>query len=177
MLGEGAGAVVLERASHARARGVRVHGRLAGAAVTSDAVDMTSPDHAGQVRALSGAMRSARLTASDVGYVNAHATGTPAGDRAEADAIIAAVGRHPLVAATKASTGHLIGGAGAVEAIFTILSLQHNLVPPTRNLDEQDPDVKLDVVTAGPCEARLNAALSNSFGFGGHNVVLAFVQP
>jgi 3-oxoacyl-[acyl-carrier-protein] synthase II len=174
VLGEGAGAIVLERADHARARGARIRGRLAGVSVTSDAVDMTRPDHMGQVRALKQAMTSADLGSSDIGYINAHATGTPTGDRAEADAVAAVIGTHPLVSATKASTGHLIGGAGAVEAIFTVLALTQGTVPPTRNLQDQDPEIKLDIVTAAPRRATFTAALSNSFGFGGHNVVLAF---
>jgi 3-oxoacyl-[acyl-carrier-protein] synthase II len=177
VLGEGAGAVVLERADRARARGARVYGRLAGAGVTSDAMDMTTPDHEGQVRALTIAMANAQLSPSDITYINAHATGTPTGDLAEADAVIDAVGNHPLLSATKASTGHLIGGAGAVEAIFTILALREGVIPPTRNLTEQDPRIKLEVVVDTPYRTRLDAALSNSFGFGGHNVVLAFTRP
>jgi 3-oxoacyl-[acyl-carrier-protein] synthase II len=174
VLGEGAGMIVLERAAHARARGVKVRGRLAGASVTSDAAHMTRPDHMGQVRALKQAMIYADLGGSDIGYVNAHATGTAAGDRTEADAVATVIGTHPLVSATKASTGHLIGGAGAVEAIFTVLALEQGTVPPTRNLHDQDPEIKLDIVTVAPRHGTLTAAVSNSFGFGGHNAVLAF---
>jgi 3-oxoacyl-[acyl-carrier-protein] synthase II len=173
VLAEGAGVLVLERADAARARGARAYGRLAGAGMSCDARDMTNPDSAGQVSAMKEAMATAGLGPSDIGHVNAHATGTPAGDGVEAQAVVQAVGDHPLVTATKSSTGHMIGGAGAVEAIFTVLALRDSLIPPTRNLDKQAPDIQVNVVTGAPYEAKVNAALSNSFGFGGHNVTLA----
>ena len=173
VLAEGAGVLVLERADAARARGARSYGRLAGAGMSCDARDMTNPDSAGQVSAMKEAMATAGLGPSDIGHVNAHATGTPAGDGVEAQAVVQAVGDHPLVTATKSSTGHMIGGAGAVEAIFTVLALRDSLIPPTRNLDKQAPDIQVNVVTGAPYEAKVNAALSNSFGFGGHNVTLA----
>ncbi|WP_328431375.1 MULTISPECIES: beta-ketoacyl-[acyl-carrier-protein] synthase family protein [unclassified Streptomyces] len=176
VLAEGAGAMLLETEEHARARGARVHARLAGAGLTSDGRDMTAPDPAGQIRALRGAMEQARLRAADVVHVNAHATGTSAGDIAEASALVDGVGGHVLVSATKAGTGHMIGGSGAVEAVFTALSVRDDVLPPTRNLHRQDPQIKLDVVTTA-LHTRVDAALSNSFGFGGHNVVLAFVKP
>lgn len=137
---------------------------------------MTAPDPAGQIRALRGAMEQARLRAADVVHVNAHATGTSVGDIAEASALVDGVGGHVLVSATKAGTGHMIGGSGAVEAVFTALSVRDDVLPPTRNLHRQDPQIKLDVVTTA-LHTRVDAALSNSFGFGGHNVVLAFVKP
>jgi 3-oxoacyl-[acyl-carrier-protein] synthase II len=173
VLAEGAAALVLERADSARARGARAHARLAGAGMSCDAHDMTTPHPEGQVRAMREAMATAGLGPSDIGHVNAHATGTPAGDGVEASAVIDAVGNHPLVTATKSSTGHMIGGAGAVEAIFTVLSLRDGTIPATRNLDTQGPDIKLNVVTRSPYRTTADAALSNSFGFGGHNVALA----
>jgi 3-oxoacyl-[acyl-carrier-protein] synthase II len=173
VLAEGAGALVLERADVARARGARAYARLAGAGMSCDAHDMTNPHAEGQVRAMKEAMATAGLGPSDIGHVNAHATGTPAGDGVEARAVIDAVGDHPLVTATKSSTGHMIGGAGAVEAIFTALSLRDGVIPATRNLDTQAPDIAVNVVTGAPKEAGFDAALSNSFGFGGHNVTLA----
>ncbi|TWP54289.1 beta-ketoacyl-[acyl-carrier-protein] synthase family protein [Lentzea tibetensis] len=175
VMAEGAGALVLERGPFARARGARVYARLAGTGMSSDAHDMTAPSPAGQIQAMQQAIRAAGLSAYDIAHVNAHAPGTPVGDRVEAAAILDALGPHPLVSATKSVTGHLIGGAGAVEAIFTVLAVQGGVVPPTRNLDEQDPDVKLEIVTS-PRRARIGAAISNSFGFGGHNVVLAFTR-
>ena len=173
VLAEGGAALVLERADSARARGARVHARLAGAGMSSDAHDMTTPHADGQIRAMKEAMATAGLGPSDIGHINAHATGTPAGDGVEASAIIDAVGNHPLVTATKSSTGHMIGGAGAMEAIFTVLSLRDGTIPATRNLDTQAPDIKLNVVTGSPYRTTADAALSNSFGFGGHNVALA----
>ena len=169
VLAEGAAALVLERADSARARGARAYARLAGAGVSCDAHDMTTPHSEGQVRAMKEAMATAGLGPSDIRHVNAHATGTPAGDGVEANAVIDAVGDHPLVTATKSSTGHMIGGAGAVEAIFTVLSLRDGVIPPTRNLDTQAPDIKVNVVTGSPHRATIDAALSNSFGFGGTN--------
>jgi 3-oxoacyl-[acyl-carrier-protein] synthase II len=173
VLAEGAAVVVLERADRARARGARAHACLAGAGMSCDAHDMTTPHPGGQVRAMREAMATADLGPSDIGHINAHATGTPAGDGVEASAIVDAVGNHPLVTATKSSTGHMIGGAGAVEAIFTVLSLRDGIIPATRNLDTQGPDIKLNVVTGSPYRVAADAALSNSFGFGGHNVALA----
>ncbi|WP_081902358.1 beta-ketoacyl-[acyl-carrier-protein] synthase family protein [Lentzea aerocolonigenes] len=177
VMAEGAGALVLERASFARARGARVTARLAGVGMTSDAHDMTAPSPDGQIRAIRQALRSAALSPYDVTHVNAHAPGTQVGDRVEAAAVLEALGPHPLVTATKSVTGHLIGGAGAVEAIFTVLAVRDGVVPPTRNLDDQDSDVKLEIVADRPRHARVVAAISNSFGFGGHNVVLAFTRP
>ena len=173
VLAEGGAALVLERADSARARGARAHARLAGAGMSSDAHDMTTPHADGQIRAMKEAMATAGLGPSDIGHINAPATGTPAGDGVEASAIVDAVGNHPLVTATKSSTGHMIGGAGAMEAIFTVLSLRDGTIPATRNLDTQAPDIKLNVVTGSPYRTTADAALSNSFGFGGHNVALA----
>ncbi|GAA0246455.1 beta-ketoacyl-[acyl-carrier-protein] synthase family protein [Saccharothrix mutabilis subsp. mutabilis] len=175
LMAEGAGALVLEKASHARARGARPYAVLAGAGMSADAHDMTAPAPGGQVRAIGEALRTAGLDPHDVGHVNAHAPGTRVGDRVEASAILAALGSHPLVTATKSVTGHCIGGAGAIEAAFTVLTVHHGLIPATVNLTE--PDVPLEVVADGPRRTRVTAALSHSFGFGGHNVVLAFTGP
>ncbi|MEY9930934.1 3-oxoacyl-[acyl-carrier-protein] synthase II [Catenulispora sp. GP43] len=175
VLGEGAGAMLLESEEHARARGARVYARLAGAGLSSDGLSMTAPDPAGQIRALRAALDDARLSAADIAHVNAHATGTFTGDAAEATALSAALGDHVLVSATKGGTGHMIGGTGAVEAAFTVLSVRDDVLPPTRNLNRPDPEIKLDVVTTA-LRTRVDAAISNSFGFGGQNVVLVFAK-
>ena len=137
---------------------------------------MTAPSPAGQVRAIREVLQTGGLTRRDIVHVNAHAPGTPIGDRVEAAAVLTSLGGHPLLTATKSSTGHLIGGAGAVEAIFTVLAVHDDVIPPTRNLDDQDPEVPLEVVAGAPRQVRVPAALSNSFGFGGHNVVLAVTK-
>jgi 3-oxoacyl-[acyl-carrier-protein] synthase II len=151
-----------------------VHATLAGAGTTSDAHHITAADAGGQVRAMRLALASAGLDALEVGHVNAHATSTPAGDVTETRSIVQAVGRHPVVTATKSMTGHLCGAAGAMGAIATILAIRDGVIPATRNLDELDPQVTLDVVTGRPRRGRWAAALTNSFGFGGHNASLAF---
>jgi 3-oxoacyl-[acyl-carrier-protein] synthase II len=174
VLGEGAALMVLEREGFAAARGARVHATLAGAGTTSDAHHITSADAAGQVRAMRLALASAGLDALDVGHVNAHATSTPTGDLTEAASIAEALGTHPVVTATKSMTGHLCGAAGAMGAIATILALRDGVIPATRNLDELDPQIKLDIVTGIPRHGRWGAAVTNSFGFGGHNASLAF---
>lgn len=179
VLGEGAAIVVLEAAEHATARGARVHGVLAGAGISSDAYHVAAPDPegAGAARAVRGALRSASLTATDVVHINAHATSTPAGDLAEAVALRSAIGDHidqVAITATKSMTGHLLGAAGAVEAIATILALRERIIPATRNLDALDDEIALDVVAVDNRTITRGAALSNSFGFGGHDVCLAF---
>lgn len=176
VLGEGAGVVVLERAEFARARGARVYARLSGVGITSDAHHITGnhPEGIGQINAITKAVRSAGLTPSDVGHVNAHATSTVVGDVGEAAAVRAAIGDHVIVTAPKGALGHLVGGAGAVESVATILALHHGTVPATRNLDTIDPRVQLDVVAGEPRKAELTAAVNDSFGFGGHNVALLF---
>ncbi|XVV07383.1 beta-ketoacyl-[acyl-carrier-protein] synthase family protein [Actinosynnema sp. CA-248983] len=176
VMAEGAAALVLEKASRARARGARPYATLAGAGLSADAHDMTAPAPDGQVRALQEALRTARLNPHDVTHINAHAPGTRVGDRVEASAILAAVGPHPLLTATKSATGHCIGGAGAVEAAFTALTIHHGVIPPTLNLTDPDPEVKLEIVADTARRTHVAAALSNSFGFGGHNVVLAFTK-
>lgn len=179
VLGEGAGVVVLERADHAQARSARVYARLTGSGMTSDAYHITgsSPDGSGQIRAIRSAITESGLTADDIGHVNAHATSTVVGDVGEAAAIRAAIGDHPLITAPKGALGHLVGGSGAVESIATILSLYHGVIPATRNLAQLDPKVELDVVTDKPRHVEISAAVNDSFGFGGHNVALAFTRP
>lgn len=179
VLGEGAGIVVLERADHAAARGARVYARLAGAGLTSDGYDIVQPDPdgTGAARAIRAALRDADVAASDVAHVNAHATSTPVGDIAEVAALHAALGDHPVLTATKSMTGHLLGAAGAVEAIATILAIRDQVVPPTINLDDPDDALDLDVVAHQPRHLDIAAALDNSFGFGGHNVALLFTRP
>lgn len=179
VLGEGAAALVLERADDARARGARVHARLAGAGATADGYDLVAPHPEGEgaSRAIGAAIRDAGLTAADIGHVNAHATSTPVGDTAEAAAIRSAIGEHVLVTATKSQTGHLLGAAGALESVFTILALRDQVVPATANLDDPDDDPAvqaLDIVRREPRRATLTAAVNDSFGFGGHNIALVF---
>jgi len=180
VLGEGSSVLVLETEEHARARGARVYAELAGAGMSSDAYHVAAPEPtgAGAARALSLALRDAGLTPDDLSHVNAHATSTPLGDVAEAAALRTALGDAAArvnVTATKSCTGHLLGAAGALEAAVTVLSLHNKVVPATRNLDDPDDDVGLDVVRMSPRELPAEtAALSNSFGFGGHNVTLAF---
>ena len=180
VMGEGAGAMVLETEAHALARGAKIYAYLVGGAVTSDAYHITAPDPegSGAARAVFSALEQAGAKPDDVVHINAHATSTPVGDIAEYTALKRVFGDHLeniAVSATKASTGHLLGGAGAIEAVFTVLALKERTAPPTINLDDQDPEIPLDVVTSpralptGPI-----LAISNSFGFGGHNAVVAF---
>ncbi len=180
VLGEGAASIVLETEEHALARGARIYAELAGGAVTSDSYHITAPDPDGNAaaRAMKAALEQAGASITDVAHINAHATSTPVGDIAEYKAIRRVFGDHTAqiaVSATKASTGHLLGGTGALEAIFTILALHERTAPPTINLDQQDPEIDLDVVTS-PRQLRDGdlLAISNSFGFGGHNAVAAF---
>ncbi|MGP4016476.1 beta-ketoacyl-[acyl-carrier-protein] synthase family protein [Saccharopolyspora sp. 5N708] len=178
VLGEGAGVMILESAEHAKARGARIYGRLAGVGITSDAYHITGshPDGIGQVNAMQRALRTADLQTSDIGHVNAHATSTVVGDVGEANSVRKAIGDGAVVTAPKGSLGHLVGGAGAVESIMTILSLQHGIIPATRNLETIDPKVELDVVADKPRHVEQTAAINNAFGFGGHNVALAFAK-
>jgi 3-oxoacyl-[acyl-carrier-protein] synthase II len=175
VLGEGAGVLVLERASSARARGRKPYAILAGAGITADSHDIVQPDPegSGQARAAKTAIEPSGIAYSDVVHVNAHATSTPAGDMAEAKWIAKMLGDQTVVAGTKSMTGHLLGAAGAVEAIATVLSIVNDVVPPTINLDDPDDELSVDV----PSEARrltVTAALNDSFGFGGHNAALVF---
>jgi len=180
VMGEGAGALVLETEEHALARGAKIYAELVSGAVTSDAHHITAPDPegTGAARAVVRALEHGNVKAEDICHINAHATSTPVGDIAEYTALKRVFGDHlPKVAvsATKSSTGHLLGGAGAIEAIFTILALKNRLAPPTINLDNQDPAIPVDVVTSPrPLGEGELVAMSNSFGFGGHNAVVIF---
>lgn len=176
VLGEGAGILVLERAEFAKARRAKIHGRLAGIGTSADAYHITGPDPegTGQARAITAAVRSAGLDPKDVGHINAHATSTPAGDVGETVAVRKSIGEHPVLTAPKGALGHLLGAAGAVEAIATVLSISEGLIPQTLNLENVDPRVTHDIVVGEPRKVDLQAAISDSFGFGGHNVALAF---
>ncbi|PXA67529.1 beta-ketoacyl-[acyl-carrier-protein] synthase family protein [Cryobacterium arcticum] len=180
VLGEGAAALVLETEEHALARGAHIYAELLGGSVTSDAYHITAPDPEGSAaaRAMIETIRNAGADLADVMHINAHATSTPVGDIAEYNALRRVFGdllEGIPVSATKASTGHLLGGAGAIEALFTVKALSERILPPTINLTEQDPAIPLDVVAAPrPLGAGNVLAISNSFGFGGHNAVVAF---
>jgi 3-oxoacyl-[acyl-carrier-protein] synthase II len=180
VMGEGGAALVLETEEHAKARGAKIYAELLGGAITSDAYHITAPDPEGSAaaRAMKSAIEGAGASLADVRHVNAHATSTPVGDIAEYNALRRIFGDQLdsiAVTATKASTGHLLGGAGAIEAIFTVLALHERTMPPTINLVEQDPEIPLDVVTSPRALGDGDlVAISNSFGFGGHNAVAAF---
>jgi 3-oxoacyl-[acyl-carrier-protein] synthase II len=176
VMGEGAAVLVLERADHAAARGARVYAKVGGAGLTSDGYDIVAPDPSGaqQARAMLLAVRDAGLEPGDVAHVNAHATSTPIGDMGEIAAIQRALGDRPVVSATKSMTGHLLGGAGAVESMATVLAVYHGIVPPTINLEDPDDALTLDVAANVARTMEVPAALNNSFGFGGHNAALLF---
>jgi 3-oxoacyl-[acyl-carrier-protein] synthase II len=176
VLGEGAGVMILERGDFAAGRGARMLGRLAGFGITSDAHHITGPDPtgAGQIRAILRAVSDAGLQPADVDHVNCHATSTVVGDLYEAAAIQRALGNDVVLTAPKSSIGHLVGAAGAVESIITLLSVINGVIPATLNLEQKAPEVELDVVSGAPRERRLRAAICNSFGFGGQNVSLLF---
>jgi 3-oxoacyl-[acyl-carrier-protein] synthase II len=181
VMGEGAGMLVLESAEFAAARGAKIYGIYAGAGLTSDGHHIAQPDPEGRgaARAIGFALEEAELTSADIVHVNAHATSTPQGDIAEATAIRRALGSdtdRAVVTGTKSMTGHLLGGAGAIESIFTLLALRDRLVPPTANLQDKDPAVDLDIASGAPRALPSGdiAALNNSFGFGGHDVALIF---
>ncbi|EEP71073.1 beta-ketoacyl synthase [Micromonospora sp. ATCC 39149] len=179
VLGEGAGVLVLERAEHAAARGARVYARLAGAGITSDAYDIVQPHAEGEgaIRAIRKAIADADIARQDIVHVNAHATSTPVGDMLEIGALRAALGDHPVLTATKSMTGHLLGAAGALESIATILAIRDGVVPPTINLDDPDAGLDMDVAAHKARHLEIPAALNNAFGFGGHNVALVFTRP
>ncbi|WP_062378489.1 beta-ketoacyl-ACP synthase II [Demequina pelophila] len=181
VMGEGSGVVVLESEEHARARGARIRARVLGLGMTADAHHIAAPEPngVGQTRAMQFALERAGLTPADVAHVNAHATSTPVGDMIEARGIRSLLGAHAdqvLLSATKSMTGHLLGGAGALESVFTIKALEERTAPPTINVDEPDPELQVDLVRDTPRalpEGQI-AAINNSFGFGGHNVALVF---
>ena len=181
VLGEGGGILILEEYEHAKARGAKIYCELVGQGLSSDGYHIAAPDPegAGVQRAIKFALANANLSTKDIVHLNAHATSTPAGDVAEANALRLALGSdadHVAVAATKSMTGHLLGGAGAIESVFIVKALQERLAPPTINIENLDPEVTVDVVRdkARALPAGQIAALNDSFGFGGHNVVLAF---
>ncbi len=181
VLGEGGGILILEEYEHAKARGAKVYCELVGQGLSSDGYHIAAPDPdgAGVQRAIKFALADAKLSTKDIVHLNAHATSTPAGDVAEANALRLALGKdsdHVAVSATKSMTGHLLGGAGAIESVFIVKALQERLAPPTINIENLDSAVTIDVVRDKPRQlpAGQIAALNDSFGFGGHNVVLAF---
>lgn len=179
VLGDGAGVLVLEEYEHARARGAHIHCELAGFGASSDAFHMTAPSENGDgpARCMVAALRDAGVNPEDIGYLNAHGTSTPLGDLAETHAIRRAFGAHAdrvMVSSTKSMTGHLLGAAGAVEAAFAILALRNQVVPPTANYEVPDPDCDLDYVANTARPGQLEAVMSNSLGFGGHNSSLIF---
>ena len=181
VLGEGGGILILEEYEHAKARGAKIYCELVGQGLSSDGYHIAAPDPegAGVQRAIKFALADAKLSTKDIVHLNAHATSTPAGDVAEANALRLALGSdidHVAVSATKSMTGHLLGGAGAIESVFIVKALQERLAPPTINIENLDPAVTVDVVRdkARELPAGQIAALNDSFGFGGHNVVLAF---
>ena len=180
ILGEGAGFLVLEPLDAAAARGARIYGEVAGFGMSSDAHHLTQPTSSGPARAMRAALGDADLAAEQVGYVNAHGTGTRSNDPAETRAIRDVFGPHAdklAVSSTKSMHGHALGAAGALEAVATVLALHHGVVPPTANFTTLDPECDLDVVPNEARAVRLEAALSNSFAFGGLNAVLAFRAP
>jgi 3-oxoacyl-[acyl-carrier-protein] synthase II len=177
VLGEGAGVVVLEEYEHAVARGAKIYAELAGFGMSADAGHMTAPNMDGPRRAMLGAMRNAGINADQVDYLNAHGTSTPLGDLNETNAIKAALGDHArkvVVNSTKSMTGHLLGGAGGIESVFTILALHHQKSPPTINIFNQDPECDLDYCANVARDMRIDVALKNNFGFGGTNGSLVF---
>ena len=177
VLGEGAGILILEELEHAKKRGARIYAELCGMGMSADANHITAPNMDGPRRAMVNALRIAGLNGEDVQYVNAHGTSTPLGDANETAALKAAFGEHAYklaVNSTKSMHGHLLGGAGAVEALITVLAIHHQVSPPTMNIFTPDPACDLDYVPNTAREMKIEAALSNSFGFGGHNSVLAF---
>ena len=179
LAGEGGACLVLEERERAIARGATIWAELAGYGLNSDAFHPTAPhpEGDGAIRCMRMALDDARLDPSAVGYVNAHGTSTPLNDVTEAHAIKVVLGDQVPVSSTKSMTGHLLGAAGALEAVATILTLHHGVLPPTINHDDPDPEIGLDVVPNEARDHRVSAALSNSFGFGGHNATLVFTAP
>jgi beta-ketoacyl ACP synthase len=177
VFGEAGALLVIESEEHAKARGANILARVMGASITSDGYHMVAPDPNGEQagHAMTRAIRLAGLSPTDIDHVNAHATGTSVGDVAESHAINNAMGGHkPAVYAPKSALGHSVGAVGAVESILTVLALKNGVIPPTLNLKNLDPEIDLDVVHGGPRPGNYQYAINNSFGFGGHNVALAF---
>lgn len=177
VLGEGAGVVMLEELGHAKARGAKIYCELAGFGMSGDAFHMTAPNMDGPRRCMINALKDAHVTADQVDYVNAHGTSTPLGDKNETDAIKAALGdraKKVIVNSTKSMTGHLLGGAGGLESVFTVLALHHKISPPTINIFNQDPECDLDYCANAARDAAIDVAVKNNFGFGGTNGTLVF---
>lgn len=175
VMGEGSGVVILESLDHALKRGARIYGEVIGYGLSGDAHHMTEPDPEGAARCIRMAIRDAGLKPEEIDYINAHGTSTPVGDKSETEAIKKTLGEHAYkvaISSTKSMTGHLLGAAGGVEAVICSLALQHQTIPPTINLDNQDPECDLDYVPNKPRKAELNVIMSNSFGFGGHNATV-----
>ena len=179
VLGEGAGAMVLEEYEQARARGARIYCELTGFGMSADAYHMTAPNVDGPRRCMQEALKDAQLTPDRVQYVNAHGTSTPLGDKNETDAIKAAFGAHAkklVVSSTKSMTGHLLGGAGGIESVFTVLTIYRGVCPPTINLSDPDPECDLDFCPNSARELKVDVAVKNNFGFGGTNGTLVFAR-
>ena len=181
VLGEGAGILVLEELEHAKARGARIYCELTGSGMSADAYHITAPpeDGDGAARSMLNALRNAKMATTDIDYINAHGTSTPLGDVAECTGVKRAFGEHAYklaVSSTKSMTGHLLGAAGGIEAVFTILAMRDQIAPPTANLVDVDPKCDLDFVPGVARKMRIRGALSNSFGFGGTNATLVFRQ-
>lgn len=177
VLGEGAGVVVLEEYEHAKARGAKIYAEVSGFGMSADAYHMTAPDVDGPRRSMSSALKNASINADQVQYLNAHGTSTPLGDLNETNAIKAAFGSHAkkmTISSTKSMTGHLLGGAGGIESVFTVLALHHQKIPPTINIFNQDPKCDLDFCANTARDASIEFAVKNNFGFGGTNGTLVF---
>jgi 3-oxoacyl-[acyl-carrier-protein] synthase II len=178
-MGEGAGILILEELTRALDRGARIYGEIVGYGLTGDAYHITAPapDGDGATRCMDMALRSGNIAPEEINYINAHGTSTPINDPIETKAIKAVFGEHARklpISSTKSMTGHLLGGAGGVEAIFTILTLYHGIIPPTINYETPDPECDLDYVPNKARNADVRVAMTNSFGFGGTNAVLIF---
>ena len=177
VLGEGGGVLVLEEYEHAKARGAKIYAEVAGFGMSADAYHMTAPDIDGPRRAMVGALRNAGVNPDQVDYLNAHGTSTPLGDLNETNAIKAALGDHAkktVISSTKSMTGHLLGGAGGIESVFTVLAVHHQKVPPTINIFNQDPECDLDYCANTARDRKIDVAVKNNFGFGGTNGTLVF---
>ncbi len=175
VMGEGSGVLILESLDHALKRGAHIYSEVIGYGLSGDAHHMTEPDPEGAARCIRMAIRDAGLNPEDIDYINAHGTSTPVGDKSETEAVKKTLGEHAYkvaISSTKSMTGHLLGAAGGVEAVICGLALQHQTIPPTINLDNQDPACDLDYVPNKPRKADLNVVMSNSFGFGGHNATV-----
>jgi 3-oxoacyl-[acyl-carrier-protein] synthase II len=175
IMGEGSGILILESLEHAQKRGARIYAEVIGYGMSGDAYHMTDPDPEGAKRCMQRAIKDAGIPFEAVDYINAHGTSTPVGDKSETSAVKMAFGEHAYklaVSSTKSMTGHLLGAAGGVEAVICGLTLKHGIIPPTINLDNQDPECDLDYVPNVPRKADVNVTMSNSFGFGGHNATI-----